>query len=263
MLRYPAIMWVFVKNSVQNELAYRFNLLTNLVFTLVGVVTSVTAVYVIYGHTRTIQGWTLPQTLALLGVFTLMNGLINTFIAPNLDEFAEGIRKGTLDFALIKPVNSQFLVSFQRCVVWGLADVLVGACIVGYALLTGFGEGVGPLQMLAFILAAASGAVIIYSLWISLATIAFWTVKIDNMTTILRAFYNMGRFPVDAYPAWLQRTLTYVVPVAFVTTVPVDMLRGQGAPLALVGSLLVAAAALWVSTRLWRFGLSRYTSASS
>ena len=141
--------------------------------------------------------------------------------------------------------------------------MLVGFAVVMYAVGMGFGESVGPLEVLAFMVAAVAGAVIVYSLWISLATMAFWTVKIDNMTTILRAFFNMGRFPVDAYPAWLQRILTYVVPVAFVTTVPAEALSSEATPLAVGVAILVAVVMLWVSTRIWRFGLSRYTSASS
>lgn len=263
MLRYLAVLFIFIKNSVLNEMAYRVNLLVQIVLTVVGVGSSVVGVLVIYSHTATIRGWTLPETLALLGVFTLMLGLVNTFISPNLEFFAEDIRKGTLDFVLMKPVNSQFLVSFQRCVIWGLGDVAVGLAIVGYAVWSGLGQTVGPAELLAFAVTAGAGAVILYSLWMSLATVAFWTVKIDNMTTILQAFFNMGRFPVEAYPTWLQRTLTYVIPVAFVTTVPARALSSRSTPLGLGLSVLLAVLMLWASTRLWRFGLSRYTSASS
>jgi ABC-2 type transport system permease protein len=263
MLSYLAMMLVFVKNSMQNEAAYRVNLLTNVLLTVVQVSSSVGGLLVIYNHTQTIRGWTFSQTLALLGVFIFTNGLTHTFIAPNLNEFAEGIRKGTLDFTLVKPANSQFLASFQRVNVWGMADVLVGLGIVVYAVASGFGRGVGPLQVLAFLAAAACGTVIIYSLWMGLATVAFWTVKIDNITSILQAFYEMGRFPVQAYPAWLQRVLTFVVPVAFVTTIPVQVLSSRTTPLLLLASAGVAAAMLWLSTRLWKLGLSQYTSASS
>lgn len=260
---YLRILVVFIKNSVQNEAAYRVNLLVNVLLAVVGVGSSMAGVLVLYTHAETIQGWTLSETLALLGVFAVMNGLINSFIGPNLDLFAEDVRKGKLDFALMKPVNSQFLVSFQQCNIWGLADVFTGVGVVVYALSLGFGRGTGPLQVLAFLIAATAGTVIVYSLWVSLATIAFWTVKIDNMTTILRAFFSMGRFPVDMYPSWLGRILTYVVPVAFITTVPVEALSSRGSPLALLGSVMIAALSLWLSTRLWRLGLSRYTSASS
>ncbi|MDP9380578.1 MAG: ABC-2 family transporter protein [Chloroflexota bacterium] len=263
MFRYLEMIGVFAKNSMQNEAAYRVNLLTNILLTIVQVSSSIAGLLVIYTHTQTIRGWTFSQTLALLGVFIFTNGLTHTFIAPNLNEFAEGIRKGTLDFTLVKPANSQFLASFQRVNIWGTADVLVGLGLVVYAVTSGFGEGVGLLQVLAFLGAVLCGTVIIYSLWIGPATVAFWTVKIDNITSILQAFYNMGRFPVQAYPAWLQRLLTFVVPVAFVTTVPVQALSSQSTPLLLLASAAVAAVMLWLSTRLWKLGLSQYTSASS
>ena len=263
MRRYLSLLLVLIRNSVQNELAYRVNLLVSVVLTLVGMAGAVGGVLVVYNHTTSIRGWTLSETLALLGLFAIMSGLLNTFIAPNLDQFAEDIRKGTLDFTLMKPVNSQFLVSFQRCVIWGLADVLAGSAVLVYALISGFHEGAGPLQILAFAVAAAAGTAIVYSLWMSLATVAFWTVKIDNMTAILHAFFDMGRFPVDAYPTWLRRALTYIVPVAFVTSVPVEALGGRSTPLALAAAVAIAAAMLFLSTRLWRLGLSKYTSASS
>jgi ABC-2 type transport system permease protein len=254
---------VFLKNSAQNEAAYRVNLVVNVLLAVVGVGASLGGVLVLYSHTDTIRGWTLTETLALLGVFAVMNGLVNSFIGPNLDGFAEQVRLGTLDFTLLKPASSQFLVSFRQCNLWGLTDVALGLGVIGYALLSGFGRGVGPLELAAFAVTAASGTAIVYALWLSFGVVAFWTVKIDNMTTILRAFFSMGRFPVDMYPTWLGRLLTYVLPVAFVTTVPVQALSGRAAPLTLGASVLVAPAALWLSARLWRFGLSRYTSASS
>ncbi|HVC81656.1 MAG TPA: ABC-2 family transporter protein [Chloroflexota bacterium] len=73
----------------------------------------------------------------------------------------------------------------------------------------------------------------------------------------------MGRFPVDAYPLWLRRVLTFVVPVALVTTVPAEALTGHLATLVPLVSVLTATLMVWLSTRLWRLGLGQYTSASS
>ena len=76
-------------------------------------------------------------------------------------------------------------------------------------------------------------------------------------------FFGMGRFPVDAYPLWLRRVLTFVVPVALVTTVPAEALTGHLATLVPLVSVLTATLMVWLSTRLWRLGLGQYTSASS
>ena len=261
---YFAILGVFIRTSVQNELAYRFNLVINVGLAIVGLGNAVVGVAVIFSHTSSLRGWTLGQTLALLAVYTIVNGLLNVFIAPNLDELSQSIRQGTLDFKLLKPANSQFLVSFERCIIWGMIDVLLGFGILLYIavrLPIAGGMGWGPTVLFGITLAA--GVAVIYAIWIMMATIAFWFVRVDNLTTVLRAFFGMGRFPVDAYPLWLRRILTFVVPIALVTTVPARALNGRLAPLAPILSVGVAAALIWLSTRFWRLGLRQYTSASS
>lgn len=228
---YLAILAVFIRTSLQAELAFRVNLVVNIVLALVGIANAIAGVAVIFSHTSNLRGWTFAQTLVLLGVYTIVNGLLNVFVAPNLDQLSQSIRQGNLDFMLLKPASSQFLVSFQRCVVWGLSDVLLGVGVL--ARVSGEGRlGVGPVLL--FGLTLAAGVVVLYSFWIMLATFAFWFVRIDNLTTLLHTFFNMGRFPVDAYPTWLRRVLTFVIPVALVPAI----------------SVAVAVAMVWLSTRL-------------
>jgi ABC-2 type transport system permease protein len=261
---YLAILVVFIRASLQNEMAYRINLFVNVGLALVGLASAVAGVAVIYSHTATLSGWTLDQTLLLLGVYTIVNGLLNVFVAPNLDQLSQSIRQGTLDFTLLKPASSQFLVSFQRCVIWGTTDVMLGFGLIVYCLtrpLSAGGVGATPLAL--FVVTLTAGVVVLYCMWTMLATFAFWFIRIDNLTTVLHSFFGMGRFPVDAYPLWMRRLLTFVVPVALVTTVPSEALSGRLAPLIPVVSVLAAAIMLWLSTRLWRKGLGQYTSASS
>lgn len=261
---YLAILAVFIRTSLQAELAFRVNLLVNMVLALVGIANAIAGVAVIFSHTSSLRGWSFAQTLVLLGVYTIVNGLLNVFVAPNLDQLSQSIRQGNLDFTLLKPASSQFLVSFQRCVIWGLSDVLLGVGVLAYGLARVSGEGrlgVGPVLLFGLTLVAGGG--VLYSFWIMLATFAFWFVRIDNLTTLLHTFFNMGRFPVDAYPTWLRRVLTFVIPVALVTTVPARALNGTLGPLVPVISVAVAVAMVWLSTRLWWLGLGQYTSASS
>jgi ABC-2 type transport system permease protein len=261
---YLAILAVYIRASLQNELAYRINLIVNVALALVGLGTAAAGVAVIFSHTTTLRGWTLAETLLLLGVYTIVNGILNVFVAPNLDQLSQSIQQGTLDFTLLKPAGSQFLVSFQRCVVWGITDVILGFGIIAYSLLRLSNEGgLAAGRFVLFAVTLTSGIVVLYCIWIMLATMAFWFIKIDNLTTVLHSFFGMGRFPVDAYPLWMRRVLTFVIPVALVTTVPAEALSGRLAPLVPLISVVVAAVMIWLSTRLWRLGLGQYTSASS
>jgi len=261
---YLAILGVYIRASIQNELAYRVNLVVNVGLAVVSMGNAVAGVAVIYSHTTTLRGWTLPQTLLLVGVYTIVNGLLNVFVAPNIDQLSQSIRDGALDFSLLKPASSQFLVSFQRCVIWGMTDVLLGFALIAYSISRQSAEaGLGVGSLATFALTLASGVVVLYCSWIMLATFAFWFVRVDNLTSLLHSFFGMGRFPVDAYPLWLRRVLTFVVPVALVTTVPSEALTGRLATAVPLVSVLTATLMVWLSTRLWRLGLGQYTSASS
>jgi ABC-2 type transport system permease protein len=68
---------------------------------------------------------------------------------------------------------------------------------------------------------------VIYSLWIVLIACTFWFVKFDNNVTILQALMDAGRYPATVYPVWMRILVTFVVPIAVATTVPLQALRGE------------------------------------
>ena len=194
-------------------------------------------------------------------MYLLIEGVTVVFLVPNLNRVPEYVRKGELDYLLLKPIAARFIVSTRYASVWwvpqlglALAVILVGMARQGT--LTP-----GHLGLLALMLAAAIGT--LYAVWFALTTTAFWFVKVDNVSELFTAFFAAGRFPVSAYPGWVRALLTFVVPVAFLTTVPAEAAAGRltwAWGLAAVG---VAALLLAASQALWRYALANYTSASS
>jgi ABC-2 type transport system permease protein len=120
-----------------------------------------------------------------------------------------------------------------------------------------------PLSILYFLLLIASGAVVIYSLWIAMIAFTFYFTKFDNNVTLLQALLDAGRYPVSVYPPWLQVIVTFIIPIAIATTIPVRALRQElGTPqtLMFVG---IAIASFLVASLFWKAGLKRYSGASS
>jgi len=115
------------------------------------------------------------------------------------------------------------------------------------------------------ILAASlvAGAVIVYSFWLMLATLAFWFVRVENMLQIFSSMYEAGRWPVGFYPRWLRFMLTFLIPVAFATTVPAQALAGRLSWPTFAGAFALAAALAVLSRVFWRVGVRRYSGASS
>jgi ABC-2 type transport system permease protein len=109
----------------------------------------------------------------------------------------------------------------------------------------------------------AGGLLIFYSLWIVMMAFTFWFIKFDNNVTILQALLEAGRYPATIYPPWLRMLVTFVVPIALATTVPVQALRGELPWAAVLAFLAVAGIAFALALRTWRAGVRRYSGASS
>jgi len=259
-------MGLFARVSVQNFAAYRFDLVTRLFVSVMHLLGELIAVWTIFHNTKTLNGWRWQHMLVLVGVFRIIAGGIRMSIVPNMRKVLEDIHQGTLDFVLLRPVNSQWLVSIRQFVIWRVSDVILGAAVAVYGCVKLIGH-VPPVQALVFVAMLAAGFVIVYSVWLMLATLCFWFVRIQNIEMIFWNVFEAGRYPIVIYRPWVQWVLTFILPLAFITTFPAGELIGDphiGVPAAApIYALLIAAGTLGVSAWFWRFGLRHYSGASA
>ena len=80
---------------------------------------------IIYGAVDSVGEWSRAEYFGFMATALLVNALVETFFMPNLSEFSELIRTGKLDFALLKPIDTQFFVSFQKVEVAQLGQVVL------------------------------------------------------------------------------------------------------------------------------------------
>jgi ABC-2 type transport system permease protein len=256
------LLWVFFRVGVMGELAYRVNFLVRLFQSLLELATALLGLAVIFSYTDALGGWQPDEVLALVGVYFLVGGAIRLIVQPSMERFIESIREGTLDFVLTKPEDAQVLVSIQGVEVWELIDIALGFGVLTVALLR-LGERVGVWQAGAFAVMLLAGGAIVYSFWLILATSSFWFVRVENVLVIFQSMYEAGRWPISLYPGWLRFGLTFLVPVAFATTVPAEALTGRLNGQTLLGALALAAALLVASRLFWRAGIRHYSGASA
>jgi ABC-2 type transport system permease protein len=256
------LLGVFLKLGVLNELEYRANFYIQIVRSVISLATGLAGLTIVFSHTDTLGGWLLAELLILLGVYFLGSGIIGIVIQPSMQRFMEDVRQGTLDFTLTKPEDAQVLISVRQVQIWKVMDLILGLAVIGIAI-DRLGLVVGPMQLLGFLVAFSAGTVIIYSFWLMLATLTFWFLKIENILVIFQSMYQAGRWPVGIYPWWLRSTLTFLVPVAFATTVPAEALAGRATIQTLAGAVALAVALLLLSRRFWNIGVRRYSGASA
>ncbi len=256
------LVTTFLKVNLQMALAYRADTVINILLNLFWLAWELLTLQIIFSNTTTLGGWGFGEMITLLAVFKMINLLMAAMIWPNTERFNTSVRDGSLDYMLLQPVSSLFLVSFSRITVWRLWDLILSIVLIVVGVsISGVSTSIGQVGM--FFVLLTSGALVLYSLWIVLIALTFWFTKFDNNVTILQALLDAGRYPATVYPFWLRALITYVIPIAVATTVPVQALRGELSLDAIALYLFVAAAAFLVARTVWHAGVKRYSGASS
>lgn len=252
----------FLKINLQMSLAYRADTVINILLNLMWLGWELLSLNIIFTNTKTLGGWGPGELVALLGVFRLVNTLMAALLWPATEKFNASVRDGSLDYTLLQPANSLFLVSFARITVWRVWDLVLAVVLVVVGINMA-GDVTSLLSILIFIVLTLSGALVIYSLWVVLIALTFWFTKFDNNVTILQALLDSGRYPSTVYPVWLRVIVTFIVPIAVATTIPLQGLRGEIAGGQVFIFLGVGAVSFLVASQVWKFGVRRYSGASS
>ena len=142
---YFRVFATFFRNSLVREMTFRSNLLITIVTRLFYFVAQVALFEIIYRQVNAIDDWTRPEYFAFLATGMLINSLVETFFMPNCANFSELIRTGNLDFVLLKPIDPQFLVSFEKMELAMLNQALLALGLLGYALVR-IGGPIDPIR---------------------------------------------------------------------------------------------------------------------
>jgi ABC-2 type transport system permease protein len=256
------VVWTFFKIGLLNEFAYRANLYLQLIQSCAAGAMAFVGLIVVFGHTDTIGGWGPDEVLAVLGVYLVMGAAISGAIAPSMQKLMEDVRRGTLDYTLTKPEESQFLVSVGEFRVWKLVDAMIGVVVLGVAL-GRRGETLGAAEAALFGAMMVAGGTIIYSFFLTMGAVSFWFLRIENILLIFHNMYQAARWPIGVYPRWLRIILTFVLPVAIAVTVPAEALLSRLTIERIVVVVLAALFSLTVSRVIWLRGVRHYSGASA
>ncbi len=255
-----AALW---RNSVIRELGFKVNFLMWIVVEGLWFALQLTFIGVLYLHTESIGSWTKWQVVALVGTSHLIQQLFTAIFLTNLTALSEHIRTGKLDFMLLLPVNTRFLVSFRQVDLGGFVNAAGALGVIGYALHR-LGYTPGVAQTVGFLLLVLTGILIHYSLMLMLSATSFWTVRAQGIVWGYYNLFNIARLPDEAFRGPFKIVFTFALPMLLVSNVPVKLLVDKlGSPLEMLLLVSLATLIFVASELLWRTALRRYTSASS
>ncbi|QDS86943.1 hypothetical protein EC9_11180 [Rosistilla ulvae] len=278
---YGRVLLTFARNSLVRDMTFRANFLFQCISSVSWTLMNVGFYLIIFQYTNSIgegTGWHKHQFFLFLATTWFINSLVQAFFMPNAEEFSELIRTGGLDFALLKPIDTQFLVSFHKVDWSSLSNFAVGLVLAAISLSYLITDPVAPLQITAtmvvlYPLFILCGVAIMYSLMISLSATSIWLGRNQTLYNFWFYITNFSRYPMEIYQngwGWsLWGLFTFVIPVLVVVNVPARIIAKPLDPRAawewpLAGFMLFATVVCLVASRwVFRKALLSYRSASS
>jgi ABC-2 type transport system permease protein len=258
--RYLSLLGLQMKAATLLSLQYRLDFVVQLVMAFFWSATALVPLLVLFSKRDTVAGWTAHEALVVTGFFMALKGVLLGAIQPALTNVVEHIRKGTLDFLLLKPVDAQFLLSTSKLDLSRIADVFAGLGLSAYAT---YAAGARPsLAAVSLSLLVLTCAVsILYALWIMVVSLSFRVVKIDNLSYLILSTFDAARFPSSVFRGFLSFLFTFVIPLALMTTYPALALLSKLELHQVFIALGVALGFLGVARVIWLRSIRFYTGA--
>ena len=259
--KHLGLIAAFFRASAISDLEYRLNIIGKIGTDIIWYAAQLSVFEVLFRQTSSIAGWTIVTTRVFMGCLFFIDSVWMLIFQENLDKFSDKVRKGELDLLLAKPVNSQFILSFQRFSTPYILNIFITTTYLIFAL-----SHIPEVQWwkLVFMIPALPCALgVIYGVRFFFSASAVIFTRAENLNYVWYQLYRLGTRPDAVYPAWLRYAIFTVIPVAFIASVPARFLLEPPSFTLLIGAVVASTVSVYASTRYWRFALRFYASASS
>lgn len=260
--RHLRLLGAQLRISVLAALEYRVEFWTNGVVNVAWSLGGVVPLLVAFDHRGDVAGWGAWEIVLLTGFFLIVAGTFASFIQPAINASMGRIRDGTLDYLLLRPVDSLMSCLLAAFSPWSLIEVFVGIGLVVFSSVRlGLEPSVEQLAML--LLVVAGGLVSLYAIAVLILAASFRALELENLTFLMETLLDFAHWPISVFRGPLKLVFTFVVPFAVMTSYPAQSLMGELAGEQVLGALASAAALAVVARLAWLRAVRGYTSASS
>ncbi len=271
-LLYWNVFRMFARNSLVRDMTFRANFLIDCVTSVGWMMMNLAFYLLIFEYTNSIgagTGWGKYQFLVFLSTTLFINSIVQAFFMPNANEFGELIRTGNLDFALLKPIDTQFLVSLRKIEWSSLSNFAFAAILLMYSLYQ-LEYRPGPVELVLYPFYILCGVAVLYSLMLPLAACAVWLGRNESLYDYWFYVINFSRYPMEIYRGPVGTPLrlffTFVIPVLVVVNVPARLLAkplSAGEWRLAVVAVVATGVSLVACRLIFKRALASYRSASS
>ena len=277
MLPYLRVFLTFVRNSLIRDMMFPANFIIEVISSIGWILMNLGFYVLIFQYTDHIgsgaatgDAWDKYQFFVFIATTMFVNSLVQAFFMPNAQEFSEMIRTGSLDFALLKPIDTQFLISLHRFSWPSLSNFGVALLLLAYSVPQLEDVSLGWWHLVRYVVYVTAGVLILYSLMVSLASTSIWLGRNQSLYNFWFYITNFSRYPMEIYNGDfgtpLRLFFTFLIPILVVINVPARMLAKPLSAEYRHLAIFAAAAtlcSLLASRWIFKQALKSYRSASS
>ncbi|EKE19342.1 MAG: hypothetical protein ACD_9C00047G0006 [uncultured bacterium] len=260
--KYFMIFLYFQKINIMKVMAYPSSFFISCIAVVLTMTLSILFINVNFSFVNSVSGWTYYQILGVVGSYMIVEGLMWLLFAQ-LNAINTHISEGTMDGVLLKPIDSQFLISIWRGDMEDVVRIIIGSVLIFISIINTTGFNVWHFILFLFLI--INGTIMFYSLTIMIRAVSFWVIDGSGFWLLIERVSANSQYPVDIYYNKAVRGFfTFAVPLAFVATVPARILTNKELDWQLISlSFLMTLIFFFCSRYFWSFALNRYSSASS
>lgn len=259
--RYIRLYSCFFRNCLVREMEARGSFVAGCILIMFTFIFPLLFIGAIYSQVPTLGGWTFYQYLVLVGTFQITSGLLFGIFAQNIFGMQDYVRKGELDFFLLKPVNSQFMLTTRYVRFNELPAALPGIVMLIVGIINAHLQ-IAWWQWLLYPIFIACGLIICYALWFITVIPVIWVVRLET-ADLFSSFFDISRYHPSMFSGIIKSVLVYVLPIGIVVSTPADVITNRITLGEACWAVLVAAILLFISNIFWKFAQNHYYGASS
>jgi ABC-2 type transport system permease protein len=262
MNRYIRIYKACIKTSFARTVAYPGNFYSGIFSSLIFTGLHLVTILLLTSRVDSVFGWRREELIILTIVFNFQRALLETFFYGGLGQMAETIFKGELDGILLKPVNSQFIVSIKEMRFEAYIRIAVSLLLLWYFININHIH-ISFINVMWFFILSGFAIMLLYSLWYIFTTLLIWNPVLTNIKDLLAYTTGLLRYPPELFKEMGSVVFVIMMPFLFVVAPSTLALLGKLSSIQIMGIMIISLFFFYLSQAFWNFALRKYTSASS
>ena len=261
-MRYAGSTAPFCASRSARALEFRIDFFFRFAMDLMWYIVQLAFFEVLFLQASHIAGWEHDAIRVFVGVMFVSDAIHMTVFANNMWWLPLFVNRGELDYYLVRPVSSMFMLSLREFAANSFMNLLIAIGIL-VTMMGRYPDPIAPTRILVFVAMLGVGNLIFYLLNLAFLIPVFW---MHNGAGLREVWFGLGRWserPDDIFTHGARRILLTVLPLGLVMSYPTRILI-EDDPWPRVAHMLIVAALLTAFVIwFWRRGVRAYSSASS